>query len=57
MQQDAITAGAHRVPERNGAAIHIQPFRIQRPHRRFPVKMDAAEFIVLPRREAGKYHS
>src|SRR5438552_17750916 len=55
MQHDARTRGAHRVADRNGAAVDVEFFRIDLAHRALEAELLAAVLVLLPRGEAGEH--
>src|SRR5919198_3891192 len=54
MEHDARARGTHRMPERNGAAIDVQPVLIQRAERAVQPELLAAVALILPRRETAE---
>src|SRR6185436_8371315 len=55
VQHDARARGAHRVAERNRAAVHVQSFLVYFAQGSIKAKLFAAVLLVLPRREAAEH--
>src|SRR2546430_5025103 len=55
VKHDARSRCAHRMAERNGAAVHVQLALVQRTHRAIEAQLFAAVLLVLPRREAAEH--
>src|SRR6185503_3912281 len=55
VQHDARARSAHRVAERNGAAVHVQSFLVYFAQGSIKAKLFAAVLLVLPRREAAEH--
>src|SRR5882672_5045511 len=55
MQHDARTRGAHRVAERNGAAVDVELFAIELAQRTVQTQLLAAVLVLFPRSEAAEH--
>src|SRR5438045_1848844 len=55
VQDDPRARRAHRVAEGDRAAVHVEPFLVERAERAFKAELLAAILVVLPGREATEY--